>query len=873
MSVSAAKAAVELIPDNHPDKPSWLSNLGTSLLYRFEHFSDVADINQSVAMFTAAVGLSPESDPQKLWWLSNLGNSLRIRFERFGDLADLNQSVSKLEAVVQLAFDNHPVKPSWLGNLGNCLLCRFERFGDVADINKSVSVFQAAVSLTPDGHPHKAVWLNDLGNSLIRRFERLSALDDLNQSVSVFTAAVTLTPEGHLDKPPRLTNLGNSLAQRFTRLGALADINQSVLMLEAAINLTPVGHPDKPGQLGNLGNSLSLRFDHAGDRTDIDQSVLVSEAAVELTPNDYPDKPSRHNILGSAFRRRLKALNDPVDLERMLQQYTLAASSLTGPTHVRFDAAMMWAKYARIHGDPSVFSAYTTAINILPELAWLGLSISDRHHQILRAGRVVRDAASAAIEAHQYDMAVEWLDQGRSIIWGQLLSLRTPVDDLRQHHPSFADDLVRLSNLLETTGTRSNVAVTTDNVPAKSPQSVAQQSHVYAHERNELLKQIRKLAGFERFLLPKTISELWLAAKMGPVVLLNTSHYEKVIHLPLTDFTLHEAQSLAQSLNSLVEGAARSDRIIMVREGELAPDAEFPRILSVLWTRVVKPILDELALPLCRMQQDLTRIWWCPTGPLAFLPIHAAGLYEHEELGTKLSDFLISSYTPSLAALIQGFRAKNEPEPELQVLAVAQPAALHQGYIPGTLEEVDRIEQIAQGTIPILRLERDLATIEGVRDGMKNSRWAHFACHGVQDISSPTASALLLAGNSRLTLSSIIQLSLPHADLAFLSACQTATGSKNLEDESVHLAAGMLLAGYRGVIGTMWSIRDKDAPQVAADVYENLLKTATPDSTRAAEALHLAVRKLPFHCDSRQTNNYSEQRGRHKRLVMVKNAR
>jgi CHAT domain-containing protein len=54
----------------------------------------------------------------------------------------------------------------------------------------------------------------------------------------------------------------------------------------------------------------------------------------------------------------------------------------------------------------------------------------------------------------------------------------------------------------------------------------------------------------------------------------------------------------------------------------------------------------------------------------------------------------------------------------------------------------------------------------------------------------------------------------------------------------------MLLAGYRGVIATMWSIMDDDAPQVAADVYEHLFKTSPPDSTRAAEALHLAVGNL-----------------------------
>jgi CHAT domain-containing protein len=136
-----------------------------------------------------------------------------------------------------------------------------------------------------------------------------------------------------------------------------------------------------------------------------------------------------------------------------------------------------------------------------------------------------------------------------------------------------------------------------------------------------------------------------------------------------------------------------------------------------------------------------------------------------------------------------------------------------------------------------------MATIDEVQKGMKNSRWVHFACHGVQS-DSPTESALLLAGSSRLTLSNIIQLNLPNADLAFLSACQTATGSQELQDESVHLTAGMLLAGYRGVIGTMWSIDDNDAPQVTGDVYAHLLETSPPDPTRAAEALHLAIQKL-----------------------------
>ncbi|KAF8436642.1 hypothetical protein L210DRAFT_3548852 [Boletus edulis BED1] len=35
---------------------------------------------------------------------------------------------------------------------------------------------------------------------------------------------------------------------------------------------------------------------------------------------------------------------------------------------------------------------------------------------------------------------------------------------------------------------------------------------------------------------------------------------------------------------------------------------------------------------------------------------------------------------------------------------------------------------------------------------------------------------------------------------------------EGLTDEAIHIAAGMLFAGYGGVIGTMWSISDKLAP-------------------------------------------------------------
>jgi CHAT domain-containing protein len=75
-----------------------------------------------------------------------------------------------------------------------------------------------------------------------------------------------------------------------------------------------------------------------------------------------------------------------------------------------------------------------------------------------------------------------------------------------------------------------------------------------------------------------------------------------------------------------------------------------------------------------------------------------------------------------------------------------------------------------------------------------------------------------------VTASYLMDLKLPNAFFAFLSACESAMGdqvrsnlaeqevsltsdnlgTKNLPDEMLHLAATMMFVGFKSVIGTMW---------------------------------------------------------------------
>lgn len=140
-------------------------------------------------------------------------------------------------------------------------------------------------------------------------------------------------------------------------------------------------------------------------------------------------------------------------------------------------------------------------------------------------------------------------------------------------------------------------------------------------------------------------------------------------------------------------------------------------------------------------------------------------------------------------------------------------------------------------------LNGDQATVSAVLDEMDRGNWCHFACHGVQHPDDPIKSAFALH-DGPLDLKTIMAKSFESAEIAFLSACQTATGDERRPEEAAHLAAGMLMAGYRSVFATMWSIGDADAPVIAKEVYTYLLRDGGVNHGKEAYALHYAVEKL-----------------------------
>ncbi|KZV67211.1 hypothetical protein PENSPDRAFT_755069 [Peniophora sp. CONT] len=246
---------------------------------------------------------------------------------------------------------------------------------------------------------------------------------------------------------------------------------------------------------------------------------------------------------------------------------------------------------------------------------------------------------------------------------------------------------------------------------------------------------------------------------------------------------------------------------------------------------------------------QLPHVTWCPTGPLTQLPLHAAGIYD-EGSGPRIYNCVVSSYTPSLSALTRSIDAvAKQRHVNPSVLVVTQPNTPGMPPLPGTTVEGERLRQVlSQAQIAHSAFNGKQASTTAVRAALDDHPWLHLACHGSQDITDPMKSAFALY-DGPLSLTDLMATTANNAELAFLSACQTAVGDEKIPEESMHLAAGMLAVGYKGVIATMWSIRDDDAPLVVEAYYKKLLGlrasgTLGKGETGAAYALHDATKRL-----------------------------
>ncbi|KAL5634443.1 hypothetical protein ACGC1H_002484 [Rhizoctonia solani] len=885
--------ALALAPDGHPDLPHVLEGLGLTHSSRFKGLNDLRDLEHAIEYQSRALALTPDGHPDFPRRLSNLGVSHIDRFQRLGESRDLDHAIEYQSRALALTTDGHPDLPRRLSSLGLSYRCRFKRLGESGDLDNAIKVQSRALALTPDGHPELPSRLAFLGVFHSDRSELLGELSDLENAIRYGSRAVALTPDGHPDLPTRLMNLGVSHNHRCVHLGELSDLEKAIEYHARAFSLTSDGHPDLSAILTNLGASHRGQFQRLGELSDLDKAIEYESRALALTPDGHPYLPTILLNLATSYKDRSKRLGDLGDLKHAIDYesrglalipdghpgasglrfnhatthlhhyeqtgdhshlkhsldfFRSASQSLSGAPRDRFQNAQSWATIAFIHSPSSCMEAYQTAIDLLPQFIWLGATTDQRYQDLSMTEALAINAASAAIRSSNHSLALEWLEHARCVVWSQSLMLRSPLDELQSVHPELGTRLETVANQLHNAGSdsRESRALASGSMSAEQ---VAQEHRQLAKEYDELLGQIRKLPGFDDFLRPMKAKVLVQAARTGPVVVINCHKdncdallilpgEETVGHVPLPNFSAQKAQQAYQSLASSLKSKGIRERGVKIRS-EPGHNNHMSTVLANLWYNVVKPILDHLEYMNKDSSGSLPHVTWCPTGTLSFLPLHAAG--DYTQLRSRVFDYVISSYTPTLTALLAS--SSNSSSASCRVLAIGQANTPGHSALPGTAKELAFVQAHMSNKSQYSQLLDSQATMTAVLDAMAQHDWVHFACHAHQNVSDPTKSGFFLH-NGTLDLATINRRSFSGKGLAFLSACQTATGDERLADEAVHLASGMLMAGYSSVVATMWSVHDEDAPIVADKVYAQLMQGRKVGSGEAGRALHNAVATL-----------------------------
>ena len=97
------------------------------------------------------------------------------------------------------------------------------------------------------------------------------------------------------------------------------------------------------------------------------------------------------------------------------------------------------------------------------------------------------------------------------------------------------------------------------------------------------------------------------------------------------------------------------------------------------------PLESCAELPLCR-------IWWYPTGPLTFIPIHAAGPGDG---AIDVGRMVIFSYVTILNTLFQVRKIIPTSSGQLKLLAISQPNTPGQNPISKATQEVLKLVEAA----------------------------------------------------------------------------------------------------------------------------------------------------------------------------------
>lgn len=331
-----------------------------------------------------------------------------------------------------------------------------------------------------------------------------------------------------------------------------------------------------------------------------------------------------------------------------------------------------------------------------------------------------------------------------------------------------------------------------------------------------------------------------------------------------------EIVSAVQGLRSHVSSPRASRNLTLLTPGEAAPpdDGGWREPAGRLARLLLEPAFAEV--------RTARRLVVVPDGVIGFVPFAAltAGGAGGLETGVVKEIVVVPSAT-ALLALREPGRARPtggkvtvfadpvyEPTDSRLAAKAAEPAgktatteartrSLPPGFLvegrvprlPFSGREAEAIARIAGPGRTAVFAGGDATKEAATGPVASEAGILHFATHAVSDPRQPELSGLLLSTwdpggapiDGFLGYEDIYRMRLG-ADLVVLSACETGLGKELRGEGLLDLTRAFLVAGARGVVGSLWAVNDEATSVLMRELYRNLVRKKMSPGAALAEA-------------------------------------
>lgn len=806
-------------------------------LFKAEGRREVLD--RALATTTAAYATVPADAPgwQRALLAVNLSHLLSWSFTVTGRRADLDRAVELASDAVRSA-SGQVYRATAAAALAVNLLTRYRAFDDPADLAAAIVHGRSAVDETAEADSGRPAAMGNLAHMYTARARRTGAVEDHDTAVALAEDSLALFGPSSPDLPRAMEIAATCVGARGVATSSAADLLRAADLAERAADATDPRDPERPRRHGNAQYLLAVLIREHGRSDLVERRLAHARAAVDTSPLLAAERASALVDLGAALLGRADVDSDPAAVEAAREVFLRAAHEDAGDGKVRYDAAVRAGQCAeRLEDVPGTFRAYALATDLLAELAWRGVPYEARVTALAGHTWVTAAAAESALLCGRPEDALTVLERGRRQLWSQEQELDEEIGDLAGVDPVLA---------AEVRAARADLAAL-ERAPVEPSGGVGLVGDARgAARRNALARweevrdRVREVEGHDRFLVPPTVDDVrrQLAGRLVAYVfpggragraLLVGAEGLRVVELP--GATMDRATALAEAC---LDAAAR---LGSGPEGLPEANTRMAGVLDQCWDAVTGPVLEALgwgsAAGVARAER---RIWWCPTGPLTLLPLHAAAPTAAPTDGAL--DRCVSSYTGSARALARAVAGAEVAARDAGVTLVGIAAPPGAEPLPFVHDELDAVAHRARITTRV-----DDGTRAQVLDAVARAEALHVACHGRADRGSSPAAILTVDGP--LELPALRGVRPAAASWAYISACGTAAVSPGLADEQLTLAAGFQSVGYPHVVGTLWSISDQVAALVADLVYRLVCRDGGRlDPSSSAVAVNAATRKL-----------------------------